>query len=132
MENQNLEWKESWRDEHMKTLCAFANASGGTLEIGRKLWGKSEPFYRIRANEVMIGFNINDGIVENIVENDNINAMQMKILELMRKNPSITAKTIAQTVDIAPRNVQVYIQSLKALGLVERIGAAKGGHWVVK
>ncbi|MDR1162958.1 MAG: ATP-binding protein [Candidatus Accumulibacter sp.] len=35
MENQTLEWKESWRDTCMKTLCAFANASGGTLEIGR-------------------------------------------------------------------------------------------------
>ena len=35
MENQIVEWKETWRDEYMKTLCAFANASGGTLEIGR-------------------------------------------------------------------------------------------------
>jgi len=35
VENQTLEWKESWRDEYMKTLCAFANTSGGTLEIGR-------------------------------------------------------------------------------------------------
>jgi ATP-dependent DNA helicase RecG len=35
LENRNTEWKESWHDEHMKTLCAFANTSGGTLEIGR-------------------------------------------------------------------------------------------------
>jgi ATP-dependent DNA helicase RecG len=35
VESQNLEWKETWRDEYMKTLCAFANASGGTLEVGR-------------------------------------------------------------------------------------------------
>jgi ATP-dependent DNA helicase RecG len=35
METQTLEWKETWRDEYMKTLCAFANANGGTLEIGR-------------------------------------------------------------------------------------------------
>ena len=41
MENQNLEWKESWRDEYMKTLCAFANTSGGTLEIGRDDSGKA-------------------------------------------------------------------------------------------
>ena len=27
--------KETWRDEHMKTLCAFASTGGGTLEIGR-------------------------------------------------------------------------------------------------
>ena len=35
MESQVIKWKESWRDEYMKTLCAFANASGGTLEVGR-------------------------------------------------------------------------------------------------
>ena len=33
-ENQNIEFKESWRDECLKTLCAFANAVGGTLFIG--------------------------------------------------------------------------------------------------
>jgi ATP-dependent DNA helicase RecG len=35
VETQNVEWKRQWRDEYMKTLCAFANASGGTLEVGR-------------------------------------------------------------------------------------------------
>ena len=35
MESQTLKWKESWHDEYMKTLCAFANTSGGTLEVGR-------------------------------------------------------------------------------------------------
>jgi len=35
MENQKIEWKESWRDEHLKWICGFANAQGGVLEIGR-------------------------------------------------------------------------------------------------
>ena len=34
-EGQHLEWKTSWRDDHLKSVCAFANAEGGTLEIGR-------------------------------------------------------------------------------------------------
>ena len=34
-EHQQLEWKESWRDEHLKWVCAFANGEGGTLVIGR-------------------------------------------------------------------------------------------------
>jgi ATP-dependent DNA helicase RecG len=33
-ENQNIEWKESWRDEYIKWICGFANAQGGTLYIG--------------------------------------------------------------------------------------------------
>lgn len=34
-ENQNIEWKESWRDEYFKWICGFANAQGGTLFIGK-------------------------------------------------------------------------------------------------
>ena len=34
MESQNTEWKESWKDEYLKTICAFANTEGGTMTIG--------------------------------------------------------------------------------------------------
>lgn len=101
-----------------------------------KEWGKSAPFYRIRSNEVMIGFNtdasIAENIVESIVENIGTNGIRVKILELMRGNPKISAKAIAKEIGIAPRNVQAHIQVLKQAGLLERVGAAKGGHWVVK
>ncbi len=33
-ENQNIEWKENWRDEYLKWICGFANAIGGRLYIG--------------------------------------------------------------------------------------------------
>ena len=33
-EHQNVEYKESWRDEYLKWVCGFANASGGRLYIG--------------------------------------------------------------------------------------------------
>ncbi len=35
-EAQNLEWKESWHDDHLRWVCGFANAQGGTLVIGKK------------------------------------------------------------------------------------------------
>ena len=34
IESQNIEFKESWRDEYQKWICGFANAQGGTLYIG--------------------------------------------------------------------------------------------------
>lgn len=34
-ENQNIEWKESWRDEYLKWICGFANAEGGVIYIGK-------------------------------------------------------------------------------------------------
>ena len=34
-ETQHVEWKRSWRDEHLKWICGSANAQGGVLEIGK-------------------------------------------------------------------------------------------------
>ena len=34
LENQQLEWKEAWRDDYLKWICGFANVQGGTLVIG--------------------------------------------------------------------------------------------------
>ncbi len=39
-ENQNTEWKSSWRDEYLKWLCGFANAQGGVLDLGRNDHGQ--------------------------------------------------------------------------------------------
>ncbi|MBI2269946.1 MAG: putative DNA binding domain-containing protein [Bacteroidetes bacterium] len=39
-ENQNIECKQSWRDEFLKTICAFANSHGGTLYVGLNDTGK--------------------------------------------------------------------------------------------
>ncbi|MDD3859336.1 MAG: ATP-binding protein [Bacteroidales bacterium] len=34
-EDQNIEYKESWRDEYLKWICGFANANGGMIYIGK-------------------------------------------------------------------------------------------------
>lgn len=34
-EKQNIEWKQSWRDEYLKWISGFANADGGALYIGK-------------------------------------------------------------------------------------------------
>ena len=33
-EHQNIEYKQSWRDEYLKWVCGFANAQGGKIYIG--------------------------------------------------------------------------------------------------
>ena len=81
-----------------------------------------------------IGENIGDSIGENIGENigDNLNATQSKILQLMKTTATISGKDIAESIGISQRNVEANIRILKKMGLVERVGSAKGGHWVVK
>lgn len=33
-ENQNVEYKETWKDEYLRWVCGFANAQGGLIYIG--------------------------------------------------------------------------------------------------
>lgn len=39
-EDQNIEYKESWRDEYLKWICGFANANGGMIYIGKNDTGE--------------------------------------------------------------------------------------------
>ena len=98
-------------------------------------WNIPEPFYRVRPNELMIGFHtdvgIVDSIVDSIVDNDDSGKMRAMIMELMRRNPKISASKISKAIGIAHRNAQSHIRVLKQMGLVERVGTAKGGHWIV-
>jgi ATP-dependent DNA helicase RecG len=89
-----------------------------------KEWGKPEPFYQVRPNEVMIGFNTEPRFGENQTNE--------KILEFMRQNPKISAKAIAIEINLTARGVEKSISTLKSAGLVERVGPTKGGRWVVK
>src|SRR5680860_406321 len=34
-EQQNTEWKQSWRDEYLQWVSGFANADGGIIYIGK-------------------------------------------------------------------------------------------------
>jgi ATP-dependent DNA helicase RecG len=69
-----------------------------------------------------------DGFAEKFIENE----VQRTIIKLMREQPAISAKAIAENVGMSSRGVQKNIDALKKAGLVERVGAAKGGHWAVK
>jgi ATP-dependent DNA helicase RecG len=51
---------------------------------------------------------------------------------MMLEQPTVSAKSIAKIIGMTSRGIQKNIDSLKKAGLVERVGAAKGGHWVVK
>jgi ATP-dependent DNA helicase RecG len=97
-----------------------------------KSWGKPEPFYRVRPNEIMIGFNTESQFGEKFGEKFGENQTQEKITAIMRSKPTISAKAIAEEIGITTRGVEKSIRELKKAGSIERIGSAKGGHWAVK
>lgn len=38
-EDHNIEYKQSWHDDWLKTICGFANAKGGSLYVGKDNFG---------------------------------------------------------------------------------------------
>ena len=67
---------------------------------------------------------VTENVTENVIEN-----REIKILELIIKNNNISTTQIAKELSIARMTVHRDIEKLKAKGLLERVGAAKGGYW---
>ena len=54
------------------------------------------------------------------------------ILQLIKENPSITRKVLAETVGISPSAIQKHINHLKNEGLIIRNGGDRDGYWEIK
>ena len=89
----------------------------------RVLFNDKTPSASSIYSDTSIGDNIGDSI------GDNLSEIQQKIIALMVHNATISARVIAEKIGIAPRNVEANIRVLKKMGIVERIGSAKSGHW---
>jgi ATP-dependent DNA helicase RecG len=99
--------------------------------------GQHEPLFEFKHNrEFSVTFfsdvAITKSITKSITKTDGLNEAQERIISLMSANPNVTAKTLAVELGIAERNVKNHIKALKDIGMIERIGAARGGHWRVR
>ncbi len=54
-----------------------------------------------------------------------------KILQLLAKTPTLSAKELAHQLGLSSRAIEKNIAQLKADGRLKRVGAAKGGYWEV-
>ena len=62
----------------------------------------------------------------------NSDSTTMAVLNLIKENPHISRKEIAEKVGIAIKTVQKHINKLKFHGLIQRRGpATRGGYWEV-
>ncbi len=55
--------------------------------------------------------------------------LNQRILDVIEGNNMITRNEIATELDISPNTVKEYLNNLKKLGLLQRIGPDKGGYW---
>ena len=55
-----------------------------------------------------------------------------KIIAFLSENGKLSAVALAEKIGISAKAVEKHLSNLKAEGMIERIGAAKGGYWRVK
>ncbi len=102
-ESEYIEFKESWRDDYLRIISAFANTNDGQLFIG-----------------------IKDNVPENVPEN-----RLEYILLLMKGNPLISMQQLSNKLNVSIQTIKKDVQGLKDNYYVKRIGPAKGGYWEV-
>ena len=56
---------------------------------------------------------------------------QEKIINLMKKNPSITQVEMAKALDLTRDGISYNIKILKEKGIIERVGSTKNGIWKI-
>ena len=67
------------------------------------------------------------------VQNDPVNdPVEMRILAYLSKNPNANYNVLAEKTGYSTATIKRHIQELKKLGLLERIGSDKTGHWEIK
>jgi ATP-dependent DNA helicase RecG len=83
-------------------------------------------------SDAIITTNITTSITTNNAASNGANETRRRVIAIMSANPNATVKTIAAELGIAERNVKNHIKALKDAGTIERVGATKNGHWVMK
>ena len=58
-------------------------------------------------------------------------ATQERILDLLRTEPAITRRVMAERLGITPDGVKYHLTRLRAAGIVRHVGATRSGHWEV-
>lgn len=82
-----------------------------------------------RVNE-KVNVKVNEKVNVNSVED--IGETQRKILNILRKNPSITQNAMSKLIGISLVHINKNMKILKEKGYITRIGSDKRGTWVVK
>ena len=130
-------WRSAFYAAPIENIV-WENQSGYYLAIRRStLLGDSGPFIdfmlarilqaiRVRGDalgDVGVNVGVNVGVKLSVRERD--------LLELLRRDGTLTAVRIAETYSISTRQAERLLTGLKRKGLLVRKGPAKGGHWEV-
>lgn len=72
-------------------------------------------------------------LIQNVNEDDKSNnsSVRDKLLELLKANNKISAKSAAAKLDLSERQTQRLLKIMKDEGKIERVGSNRNGSWIV-
>lgn len=104
-----------------------------------KAAGVPLPEYRTDASGLMVQFNAGIRQKEKVTGKTPVKTLQKtlqktpdRVIELLRQDGLLSISEIAIQIGKSHSAVQRVLNKLRESGIIERIGPAKGGHWVVK
>lgn len=105
------------------------NAGFGLEKMERNWKGYSQtmPLFSIEFDSVILQFpmKLGDRLGDRLSNN------QMIILQEIEKNESVSISELSTIIGISTTAIENNISKLKDLGLLERVGPAKGGVWKI-
>ena len=122
---------KEYKEEYIKALVATREEDN--LDIFRSFMTKM--MEENLTAEIETYLKSIDDTEENIIKlskvsKKNSNSRE-KIISLLRVDGRLSAVALAEKIGITAKAVEKHLARLKSDGIIQRIGPAKGGHWVV-
>ena len=122
---------KEYKEEYIKALVATREEDN--LDIFRSFMTKM--MEEDLTAEIETYLKSIDGTEENIIKlskvsKKNTNSRE-KIISLLCEDGRLSAVALAEKIGITAKAVEKHLARLKSDGIIQRIGPAKGGHWVV-
>ncbi len=73
----------------------------------------------------------NDGKNVGIKTSDDVGINRDTVIKILKKQPHATAKSLAEAMNLSPRQVERVLAELKKEGKIARKGSNKAGWWEV-
>jgi len=128
---------------HVFGKCSIERYGSGIIRVRKicKDYGVREPDFQERGNGFLVTL-YNEKVGEQDTNKDTnrdtnkdavtLTDVQKIIMNEMANNKAVTMSEISKVLNINLRNTKNNVAKLKAKGLIERVGADRGGYWKVK
>jgi len=117
----------------LQRIVRACEEAGVKVEFKQMKLGFSVIFYRPK-NHINVDNGSDDQINDPINDllNDPLNKTQNAIIAALRKDKTATYDVLAAAVCVSTATVKRHLKRLQELGMIERVGSKKDGHWIVK